>query len=65
MLEAVGQAGAQDDGAPDFQKLPRSELIAHILDTHHVFTKQEMTRLESLTKKVISTHGENLQMTNM
>ena len=59
MLEAVSQAGAQSDGAPDFQTLPLAELIVHILDTHHVFTKQEMTRLESLTKKVISAHGEN------
>jgi regulator of cell morphogenesis and NO signaling len=59
MLEAVRQAGAQGDGATDFQKLPLSGLIAYILDTHHVFTKQEMTRLELLTKKVISAHGEN------
>ena len=59
MLEAVSQAGARGDGAVDFQKLPLTELIAHILDTHHVFTKQEMTRLELLSKKVISAHGEN------
>ena len=59
MLEVVSQAGAQGDGAPDFQKLPPSELIAHILDTHHVFTKLEMSRLELLTKKVVSAHGEN------
>jgi len=57
MLETVSQSEPQ--GALDFQKLPLSELIAHILDTHHVFTKQEMTRLESLTKKVISAHAEN------
>ena len=57
MLETVSQSGPQD--ALDFQELSLSELIAHILDTHHVFTKQEMTRLESLTKKVISAHGEN------
>src|SRR5262245_1215675 len=43
----------------DFQKLSLSELIAHILDTHHVFTKSEMTRLGELTNKVIKAHGEN------
>lgn len=59
MLKAVSQSEPHGSGAVDFQKLPLSELIAHILDTHHVFTKQEMTRLESLTKKVISAHGEN------
>jgi len=59
MLESVSQSEPQGNGAVDFQKLPLSELIAHILDTHHVFTKQEMTRLELLSKKVISAHGEN------
>src|SRR5437762_4305731 len=57
MLETVSQSEPQ--GALDFQKLSLSELVAHILDTHHVFTRQEMARLESLTKKVISAHGES------
>ena len=59
MLEVVNQSEPQDNGAVDFQKLPIPELMAHILDTHHVFTRQEMARLESLSKKVISAHGEN------
>ena len=59
MLESVSGAESQGDGATDFQQLPLSELITYILDTHHVFTKLEMTRLESLSKKVISVHGEN------
>ncbi|MGH9881034.1 MAG: iron-sulfur cluster repair di-iron protein, partial [Pyrinomonadaceae bacterium] len=59
MLEAVTESNTSESGALDFQNVSLTELIAHILDTHHVFTKQEMTRLESLTKKVISAHGEN------
>jgi regulator of cell morphogenesis and NO signaling len=59
MLEVVNQSEPQDNGAVDFQKFSLSELIAHILDTHHVFTKQEMARLEVLSKKVIAAHGEN------
>ena len=59
MLDSVSGAESQGDGATDFQQLPLSELITYILDTHHVFTKLEMTRLESLSKKVISVHGEN------
>jgi regulator of cell morphogenesis and NO signaling len=59
MLESVSQSEPQGDGAVDFQKLSFSELIAYVLDTHHVFTKQEMARLELLTKKVITAHGEN------
>lgn len=59
MLEAASQSDTSQDVAPDFQTVSLTELIAHILDTHHVFTKQEMARLESLTKKVVSAHGEN------
>ncbi len=58
MLEAVDQS-ARGDSPTEFQKLRLTELIAHILDTHHVFTKQEMARLQLLTKKVISAHSEN------
>jgi regulator of cell morphogenesis and NO signaling len=34
-----------------------TELVAHILDSHHVFTKQEITRLRSLLEKVVGVHG--------
>ena len=34
-------------------------LIMHILDKHHVYTKQEMVRLDHLTRKVIEAHGRN------
>lgn len=59
MLESVSQPDSQGNSALDFQSLPLPELIAHILDNHHVFTKQEMTRLDLLSNKVISAHGEN------
>jgi regulator of cell morphogenesis and NO signaling len=36
-----------------------TELIKHILDKHHVFTKEEMTRLDALVEKVCSVHGQN------
>jgi regulator of cell morphogenesis and NO signaling len=57
MLDEVAQPTT--GGTLNFQQLPLPELISHILDTHHVYTKEEMTRLESLFKKVISVHGEN------
>jgi len=59
MLEAATESDTSANGALDFQNLSLKELIAHILDTHHVFTKQEMTRLESLSQKVLAAHGEN------
>lgn len=59
MLEAETGNDVSEKGAVDFQKFSLSELITHILRTHHVFTKQELTRLTFLTQKVISAHGEN------
>lgn len=44
---------------PDFQNLTLTELISYILDTHHVFTRNEMARLDLLMAKVVAAHGEN------
>jgi len=59
MLEEVGQTEVQGKGSLDSQKATLTELIGHILDKHHVYTKEEMARLEPLIEKVISAHGEN------
>ena len=59
MLEDVGANEVKGNGAFDFQQATLTELIAHILDKHHVYTKEEMVRLESLSEKVISAHGGN------
>jgi regulator of cell morphogenesis and NO signaling len=34
-------------------------LVRHIVETHHVFTRNEVPRLEQLLAKVVSKHGEN------
>jgi regulator of cell morphogenesis and NO signaling len=59
MLEEAGQAEVQGNGSLDFQKATLSELIGHILDKHHVYTREEMARLEPLIDKVIAAHGGN------
>ena len=59
MLEEVGSAGLPENGSLDFQRASLTELITHILDKHHVYTKQEMIRLEALLSKVIGAHGAN------
>jgi regulator of cell morphogenesis and NO signaling len=43
----------------DFQKLSLAELITHILDQHHTYTKNKMERLENLSAKVVGVHGAN------
>jgi regulator of cell morphogenesis and NO signaling len=60
MLEMLAEATeSHDAGVLDFQNLSLPKLITHILDTHHVFTKSEMDRLELLADKVLAAHGRN------
>jgi regulator of cell morphogenesis and NO signaling len=44
---------------PKFGSATLTELIDHILNKHHVFTKTELTRLEDLLEKVCVAHGLN------
>lgn len=59
MLTEVTQSPSQNETAFDFQNASATELITHILDTHHVFTKSEMARLQLLADKVLAAHGGN------
>ena len=62
VIETLGEMthlSSQDTGALDLQNASLPELIEHILNTHHVFTKSEMDRLETLATKVLSAHGGN------
>ncbi len=59
MLGEVAKSSSPDAKAWDRQNAPLPELIEHILNTHHVFTKSEINRLDALTEKVIGVHGQN------
>ena len=59
VMEMLAGVESNETGVLDFQNASLPELIRHILDTHHVFTKAEMDRLESLTDKVLNAHGGN------
>jgi regulator of cell morphogenesis and NO signaling len=59
MLSEAAQTEGQGNGSFDLQKATLSELVGYILDKHHVYTKEEMARLEPLIEKVIAAHGEN------
>jgi len=59
MLAGVTQTNSSDDVSLVFQNASLPELITHILDTHHVFTKSEMDRIQSLADKVLAAHGGN------
>lgn len=58
-LGEMTQSDSKHASALDFQNASLPQLIEHILNTHHVFTKSEMDRLEALVNKVINAHGEN------
>ena len=59
MLAEAGRAEVQKTGSPDFQKATLSELIGYILDKHHLYTREEMIRLERLIAKVTAAHVGN------
>ena len=59
MLDEAVQVDTKATGTLDFQKTTLTELITYILDKHHVYTKDEMARLEFLVEKVIGAHGAN------
>ena len=55
----LDEAGAAGDDARDFAAGPLSDIIRHILDTHHVYTREESARIQSLLAKVCAKHGES------
>ncbi|MFN0084647.1 MAG: iron-sulfur cluster repair di-iron protein [Blastocatellia bacterium] len=58
-LEEAQHAIHPGDRIVDWQSESLTALSAHIVATHHEFTKQELSRLETLLDKVCSRHGEN------
>ena len=43
----------------DWQTEPLADLVSHITNTHHKYTRAEMARLVPLLDKVCSVHGKN------
>ncbi len=43
----------------DWQLRPLADLVNHIVQKHHEYTKTELERLDHLTAKVASVHGKN------
>ena len=59
MLSEAAQGESGEGAIVNFNSLSLTELINHILEKHHVYTKDEMTRLTALIGKVIGAHGAN------
>jgi regulator of cell morphogenesis and NO signaling len=58
-LEMAEQSAHAAQKDRDWQVEPLADLIAHIKDTHHKYTREEMARLGPLFDKVCSVHGNN------
>jgi regulator of cell morphogenesis and NO signaling len=53
----LDEAGAARDDAQEFAAGPLADLVRHILDTHHVYTREESARIQALLGKVCGKHG--------
>jgi regulator of cell morphogenesis and NO signaling len=58
-LEMAEEAAHATQKDRNWQIEPLADLITHIKNTHHKFTREELARLFSLPEKVCSVHGKN------
>jgi regulator of cell morphogenesis and NO signaling len=58
-LEMEDETARAAQPVPDWQNEPLSGLAAHIKNTHHKYTREEIVRLTTLLQKVCSVHGKN------
>jgi regulator of cell morphogenesis and NO signaling len=56
-LRAVAPPTASAAPATDWTAASLTQLADHILDTHHVFTKRQLERIQMLLDKVTAAHG--------
>jgi regulator of cell morphogenesis and NO signaling len=59
LLEQAGNSAAGSEETRGWNSAPLSDLTAYIVTKHHVFTREELPRLNQLLAKVCSVHGEN------
>lgn len=57
-LQAAERRAHLEHAERKWQEEPLSELIAHIVATHHTYTREEIARLAPLFEKVCAVHGK-------
>lgn len=57
-LEGVSSPLGGEEQVVDAAAMSLSDLVDHIEQTHHVYLRSELPRLETMTEKVVSVHGE-------
>jgi regulator of cell morphogenesis and NO signaling len=58
-LEMAEQASRAAQKIHDWQREPLGDLVAHIMSTHHKYTREEIAGLGPLLEKVCSVYGKN------
>jgi regulator of cell morphogenesis and NO signaling len=58
-LEMADHSARAVHAVRDWQTEPLADLVSHITNTHHKYTREEMARLVPLLDKVCSVHGKN------
>ena len=58
-LQAAPPSGQASPKDSDWQTAPLADLISHIKNTHHKYTREEIARLSPLFDKVCSVHGQH------
>ncbi len=56
-LEVAESLTTENRAAKDWSREALSDLIDHIVSTHHAFVKSELPRIEALLAKVVRKHG--------
>jgi regulator of cell morphogenesis and NO signaling len=59
LLTQAPSSGKNRVDEKDWQTEPLSQLIAHIVNKHHRFVREELVRLSQLLAKVCSVHAQN------
>ncbi len=58
-LETAEQTSGANQAVRNWQAEPLADLLDHINNTHHKYTREEIARLGPLFEKVCSVHGTN------
>lgn len=58
VLAEIERAAPASEDARDWRTAPLGELVDHILETHHVYLKINLPRIEAMVAKLSKAHGE-------
>lgn len=58
LLNELQEIDLKKDTVQDFENMPLDDLINHIVEKHHQYTKKTLLELEPLVKKVAMVHGD-------